>query len=190
MTPLASPSAHQLRLAARLVCGGGVIAYPTEAVFGLGCNPRDAAAVSRLLAIKGRAPTKGLILIAATLEQLLPFTAPLPPQRASEIRAGWPSPTTWVVPARPGVPSWLSGGRSTVAVRVTAHPAAAALCLACRSALISTSANRSGAPPARTGLAVRRSLRDSIDYLLPGRCGPGRRPSRIVDALSGTILRP
>jgi L-threonylcarbamoyladenylate synthase len=187
---MGSPSAYQLRLAARMLRSGGVIAYPTEAVFGLGCSPQDPAAVARLLALKGRAASKGLILIAAALKQLLPFIAALPPQRAAEIRASWPGPTTWVVPARPDVPPWLSGGRGTLAVRVTAHPGAAALCLACRSALVSTSANRTGAPPAHTAIAVRRELGEAIDYLLPGRCGPRRRPSRIIDALSGAILRP
>lgn len=169
---------------------GGIIAYATEAVFGLGCDPRNGLAVRRLLGIKGRSAAKGLILIAADLAQLLPFVAGLPSGRAQQILASWPGPVTWILPARPGTPRWLTGGRATLAVRVTAHPGVAALCRACGTALVSTSANRSGRPPARSPLQVRRRLGPLIDYLLPGDCGPERRPSRIIDAASGALVRP
>src|SRR4051812_15534880 len=122
------PAAWPLRRAAAAVRAGGVVAYPTEAVYGLGCNPLEHRAVERIFALKGRDPAKGLILIASRMEQLSPFMATLPADVAQKLKASWPGPVTWVVPAAQALPFWLSGGRSTLAVRVTAHPIAAALC--------------------------------------------------------------
>jgi L-threonylcarbamoyladenylate synthase len=166
-----------------------VVAYPTEAVFGLGCDPRDESAVGRLLRIKHRSAGKGLILIAADLAQLAPWIALLPAERRAEILAGWPGPVTWILPARPATPGWLTGGREGLAVRVTAHPVARDLCLACGMALVSTSANRSGRPPARTPLQVRMRLGTDIDYLVPGKTGPATRPTTIRDAVTGATVR-
>jgi L-threonylcarbamoyladenylate synthase len=185
---MASP--WQLRRAAAQLRAGGIVAYPTEAVFGLGCDPDNGEAVQRLLDLKGRAASKGLILIAAELSQLRPFIGALPQQRKAEILASWPGPITWIVPAAAHTPRWLTGDRDTLAVRVTAHPLAAALCRAAGMALVSTSANRSGQPPARTPLQVRRRLSgDLIDHLLAGRCGSRRQPTTIKSALSGQVLR-
>ena len=116
---------HRLRLAAHLMHRGGVIAYPTEAVYGLGCDPWNGEAVARLLAIKRRDVSKGLILIAADAAQLAPFVEELPAARMAEIRASWPGPHTWLLPARAITPRWLTGRFDTLAVRVTAHPLAA-----------------------------------------------------------------
>ncbi len=121
-------SPFRLRHAVRLLRGGGIVAYPTEGVYGLGCDPLDGAAVTRLLALKGRSRRKGLILIAASFERVRPFLAPLDPELEAAARADWPGPVTWVLPAAPATPAWLTGGRQTLAVRVTAHPVAAALC--------------------------------------------------------------
>lgn len=179
----------QLDQAARVIAAGGIVAYPTEAVFGLGCDPRNRAAVARLLALKRRRLDKGLILIAADFAQLEAFVAPLAPERMAQIRATWPGPVTWLLPARETTPDWLTGRHQTLAVRVTAHPLAAALCRACRSALVSTSANLSRRPPARTGLQVRLRLGNAVDFILPGATGPRRRPSQIRDARTGKIMR-
>ncbi len=178
-----------LRQAARLVRSGGVIAYPTEAVFGLGCDPLNGAAVQRLFRIKGRAATKGLILIAADLSQIGPYIRGLPEKRKGEILGSWPGPVTWILPARADIPLWLTGGRDTLAVRVTAHPGAAALCRTCGMALVSTSANISGGRPARTSLQVQQKLGGLIDYLLPGCVGAGQKPSTILNALTGAVIR-
>jgi L-threonylcarbamoyladenylate synthase len=177
-----------LQHARKTVWAGGIIAYPTEAVFGLGCDPLNPGAVARLLAIKQRDPIKGFILIAADIHQLDPFMA-LPGELRSQLLTTWPGPVTWVVPAAPGVPEWLTGGRDSIAVRVTAHPAARALCAATGFALTSTSANRSGHSPCRSSLVVRRLLRNQLDYIVPGSTGPRRNPTEIRDALSGRILR-
>ena len=168
---------------------GGVIAYPTESVYGLGCDPLNADAVLRLLAVKNRRPDKGLILIADSFTPLLAFVEYPDPAVMERIRKSWPGPTSWLLPARVAVPDWLTGGRRTIAVRVTAHPLAAALCGAYGRALVSTSANRTGVVPARTALGVRRSLGGAVDYILPGQVGGDIRPSEIRDALTDRVIR-
>jgi L-threonylcarbamoyladenylate synthase len=180
---------HRLRLAARVLANGGVVSYPTEAVFGLGCDPWDRDAVGRVLAIKGRNVSKGLILIAADPIQLAPFLSPLAPDRRDEILASWPGPMTWVLPVRRDTPDWLTGRFDTLAVRVTAHPQAAGLCRAFGGAIVSTSANRAGRSPARTLLALHRALPAGADYVLCGACGGAGRPSTIRDGRTGRVLR-
>lgn len=175
--------------AAYRVRQGGIIAYPTEAVFGLGCDPRNESAVRRLLAIKRRPATKGVILIAADLEQLKPFIDPLDPQSLARLQATWPGPVTWLVPARYKAPTWLRGGHPTLAVRVTAHPVASALCRACGTPLVSTSANLSGQPPARSAEQVRRQLGRLLDYIVPGETGGAARPTEIRDLKSKRVVR-
>ena len=182
---------HRLRLAARLIREGGVVAYPTEAVYGLGCDPWNREATRRILAMKQRPESKGLILIAADFAQLAPFVESLEPARMAVILATWPGPHTWLLPACAETPAWLRGAHPTLAVRVTAHPLAAALCRLAGSALVSTSANRSQQRPARTALEVRLRLGERRDYyLLAGSCGGRAQCSSIRDGRSGRILRP
>jgi len=178
-----------LRQARDIVWAGGVIAYPTEAVYGLGCDPLAAGAVERILAMKSRDADKGFILIASHIEQLLPFLAPLEPAVHRKLEVSWPGPVTWVVPAADAVPDTLTGGRDTLAVRVTAHPGARALCEATGMALVSTSANLSGHPPACSALQVRGRLGSDVDYVVPGLTGPQRKPTEIREALTGKVLR-
>jgi L-threonylcarbamoyladenylate synthase len=180
---------QRLDCAARCLLAGGVIAYPTEAVFGLGCRPLDLDAVARIIAIKGRSARKGLILIAAELAQLTPYVELPAGPRRDEILATWPGPVTWVLPARHPVPALLSGGRRTLAVRVTAHPEARYLCARANSALVSTSANRAGRRPARTPLEVRVRLGAAVDHICAGRVGDLTRPTTIRDGATGRVLR-
>lgn len=181
---------HRLVPALRCLHAGGVIAYPTEAVFGLGCDPLNAGAVARLLAIKGRSARKGLILITHHRHSLDDWLQPVPASLEEQLQASWPGPVTWVLPVRSWVPCWLTGGRDSLAVRVTAHPGAAALCRAFGGPLVSTSANRSGHPPARTALQVRCRLGGAVDVIVPGPTGGQNRPSEIRDGRSGQVLRP
>jgi L-threonylcarbamoyladenylate synthase len=183
------PGRHKLRLAARCIRDGGVVAYPTEAVYGLGCDPWDGAAVRRVLEIKRRPEYKGLILIAADFGQLEPFVQSLDEARMAAVRATWPGPNTWLLPARAETPPWLTGRHDSLAVRVTGHPLAAALCRSAGSALVSTSANRSDLPPARTALQAHLHLGRSVDLVLAGPCGPSDRPSSIRDASTGELIR-
>lgn len=170
---------------------GGVVAYPTEAVWGLGCDPLDEQAVMRLLAIKQRTVDKGLILVAACLSQLdgLVDWATLPPERRHVVEAGWPGPNTWIVPCTARVPAWISGGRTGVAVRVSAHPVVAALCTAFGRPIVSTSANLSGQPPAFTREALDPALLSRLDAVAPGETGGLAAPTAIRDARTGDVLR-
>lgn len=167
-----------------------MIAYPTEAVFGLGCDPLDPGALRRLLRLKQRDAAKGLILIASGFRQLRPYLAPIPAEILARIHRTWPGPVTWLMPARPWAPRLLRGGHETLAVRVTAHPVASALCRAAGMAIVSTSANLSGGPPARTAAEVRAWFDGRIDYLLDGPVDRRASPTKIYDARSGRLLRP
>lgn len=175
--------------AARAVEAGGLIAYPTEAVYGLGCDPDNEAAVLRLLALKRRPMHKGLILIAADFAQLAGFLQPLSTAEHVRLAATWPGPQTWLIPARSTTPRWLRGRHDTLAVRVTAHPLAAALCRRCGHPLVSTSANLGGHPPARSALAVRRQLGRDLDYILAGPTGGAAKPTAIRDLRTERLIR-
>ncbi|HYG32268.1 MAG TPA: Sua5/YciO/YrdC/YwlC family protein [Methylophilaceae bacterium] len=168
---------------------GGVIAYPTESCYGLGCAPDNYRAVQRLLAIKGRPERKGLILIAGRFTQLQPYLAPLKPAQVAELHTKWPGPHTWLVPASRHCPFWLTGRHPTLAVRLTAHLPAAQLCNDAGMALVSTSANRSGQRPARTARECAALFGKQV-RIIPGRIGKRRRPSTIQDFVSGKIIRP
>lgn len=180
-----------LDAAVALVRNGGVIAYPTEAVWGLGCDPFDQAAVTRLLALKQRAVDKGLILIAADASQLdgLVDWDALTGQQRDAVLASWPGPHSWVVPATPRVPRWITGAHIDVAVRVSAHPAVAALCRAFGGPLVSTSANAAGAPPPRSLIEIDTALLAAVDGVVAGDIGSLSRPTTIRDGRSGEILR-
>lgn len=180
-----------IEAAVALLRRGGLIAYPTEAVWGLGCDPFDATAVQRLFEVKQRPQAKGLIVIASSLDQLeaLVDLAALPPQRRTEVLASWPGPNTWTIPAREHVPERLRGEHATLAVRVTAHPVAAALCAAFGAPIVSTSANLAGDAPPRHRDALDPRVLAGIDGVVEGVTGGLERPTAIRDAHSGHPLR-
>lgn len=178
--------ARELQEAARVLKRGGIVAYATEYCFGLGCDPQNRDAVLRLLRLKRRPVKKGLIVLAAEPAQLAPYVAEIPPH----VAATWPGPHTWLLPARATVPNWIIGRHDRIAVRVTAHPQAAALCRAAGMAIVSTSANRAGETPARTDRDVMRRLGRLVDYVLPGSVGAAPAPTPIRDAISGSLIRP
>lgn len=178
-----------LRTARRVLLDGGIIAYPTEAVYGLGCDPNDAAAVLRLLDLKQRSWKKGLILIASHRHQLDPWLEPIGLSMEQELEKCWPGPVTWLLPARPEVPVWLRGEHTTLAVRVTAHPQAAALCDVFGGAIVSTSANLAGHRAARSALQLQREMGEQIDYILHGEVGDQLKPTEIRDAATGRVVR-
>jgi L-threonylcarbamoyladenylate synthase len=168
---------------------GGLIAYPTESCYGLGCDPHNERALKRLIALKGRDAGKGLLLITDRFRRLRRFVAPVSPVDLARMKRSWPGPVTWVTPASTACPPLLTGGRSTVAVRVTAHPVAARLCRMLDMALVSTSANKSGQKPARTAAQCHRMFGARV-RVIGGRIGPRKRPSTLIDLASGRVLRP
>jgi L-threonylcarbamoyladenylate synthase len=180
--------APRFRHAAAVLHAGGVIAYPTEGVYGLGCRPDDGRAVAHLLDLKQRPVSAGLILIAASLEQLTDWIAPTA-REIGQLSAPQRGPVTWVVTAGPRTADWITGGRPTVAVRVTRHPVAAGLCLASGLPLVSTSANRRGKPPARSALGARLRFGRRLDLVVGGATGGAAGPTEIREAASGRQVR-
>ncbi len=184
-------SVADIAQAAHVLHEGGVIAYPTEAVWGLGCDPRDEAAVLRLLALKRREVDKGLILIAADEAQLVPYIdmAALDDAQRIAVRASWPGPHTWIVPASDTAPAWITGAHNGIAVRISAHSTVIALCNAFGGALVSTSANRAGEPSPSSRDALDHAIVAGVDAVTIGETGELQRPTAIRDARSGDMLR-
>ncbi len=183
------PSAIRLGAAVEALRRGGVVACPTEAVWGLSCDPFNEGAVARLLRLKQRPASKGLILVAASEEQLSFLLAGLDATARDTLRASWPGPNTWLVPHRGRLPPIIVGEHDTVAVRVSSHPVVRALCLAWGGPLVSTSANPAGARPAVAAFQVRHFFGQQLDSILPGAVGRNRRPSVIRDLASGRTIR-
>lgn len=184
---MSSPT--HLRRAVQALRRGGVIAYPTEAVWGLGADPWNEAACQRVLELKQRPWDKGLILVASDESQLAPFIEV--PSKAAWKRAAvtWPGPNTWIFPCTERTPMWISGEHDSVAVRISAHPLVRALCDRYGGALVSTSANPAGREPARSATQVRLYFRQELDFVLPGALGGLAQPTSIRDAQTGHILR-
>jgi L-threonylcarbamoyladenylate synthase len=176
--------------AVEILQAGGVIAYPTEAVYGLGCDPFNLQAVEKLFHVKQRPVQKGLILIAASVEQISSYVELKGRSWEVEVLASWPGPMTWVLPvkATANLPDWITGGRKTVAIRVSAHPTVQALCNAFGQPIVSTSANLSKQEPARSCAEIKQLFQESV-WCLEGELGELSQPTQIRDALSGQVLR-
>lgn len=169
---------------------GRVIAYPTEAVWGLGCDPFNREAVMALLRLKERTVDKGLLLVGADMDQLSALLAPLDEAQRKRLQATWPGPVTWLIPDPEGrYPDWIKGSHSSVAIRISAHPQVQALSREFQGLLVSTSANRAGEAPIRDEETLRRSLGPELGHILSGELGDQEQPSEIRDLLSERILR-
>jgi L-threonylcarbamoyladenylate synthase len=182
-----SSASWHWQCARRVLATGGVILYPTEGVFGLGCRWDNADAVSRIIALKGRGVAKGLILLINSLDQMRHFLI-LDGVDERVIQSTWPGPVTWVIPASNRAPAWLTGRQKSLALRVSNHPLSRFL-TGSVGPIVSTSANPAGRPPARTNLRARAYFPRGVDYVVPGPLGGSRGPSEIRDALSGKVLR-
>lgn len=172
--------------AARRMHEGQVVAYPTEAVFGLGCDPRNETAVRHLLSLKQREARMGVILIGADYGQFEGFVGEADPAPAL---ATWPGPVTWLFPRGPDTPDWIAGEHPTVAVRVTDHAVSRELCEAFGGPIVSTSANPHGAPPARSAGTVEDYFGDYLGGIVAGALGGREAPSEIRDLASGAVRR-
>jgi len=178
-----------IREAVRQLASGGVIACPTETVYGLGCDPFNGLAVLHLIELKKRHIDQGLILVASHFEQLEPLLRPLPPAVRRRVARPVKPPVTWVLPCLPEMPVWLRGQHNSLAVRVSNHPVTAALCQHWGGPLVSSSANLHGNRPASSPLAVRKAFNGQLDYILHGTCGRTHKPSQIRNGLTGELLR-
>ncbi len=169
---------------------GGVVAYPTEGVWGLGCDPFNERAVQSLLLLKNRDPGKGIILIAASIEQLGPWLTRITPEQRQQLESTWPGPHTWLIDDGGYTPALIRGQHTKVALRVTDHPWVVALCEAFGGPLVSTSANVSGQPPLQTYQAVCEAFAEAVDAVLDGPLGGLEKPTPIRDLTTGEVLRP
>lgn len=179
----------QIQMTARQLLKGAVIAYPTEGVWGLGCDPWQEYAVSRILQLKQRPMYKGLILIAGDIQQFEFILHDLPQPLKQRLEESWPGANTWLVPHNNRLPHWITGEHATVALRVTDHPLVRALCQY-TGPIVSTSANPAGRPAAKTRLKIEQYFHAQLDAVLNGELGGRQNPSLIRDLISGAIVRP
>ena len=178
--------------AVKVLHEGGIIAYPTEAVYGLGCDPKNLSAVKKILDLKQRNKEKGLILIASNFEQLKSYISPLEKTIEDKMLDSWQehrSAITWLVPVDKDVSMYLKGQFDTLAVRVSHHPVVKELCENFSGAIISTSANIATQEAARTAEEVKQIFDDKIDFIIEGETDVNVQPSEIRDALTDEIIR-
>jgi len=179
----------QINDAVRALSAGGVIAYPTEYCFGLGCDPRNEAAISRLLGIKQRQKDQGVILVAADLAQVNAYAELDSLERKTQILASWPGPNTWILPVDKSVSIWLRGKHETLAMRVSSHPVCRRLCEEFSHPIVSTSANRHGQDALLTYERIVNEFGSELDYIVDAKVGGSNSASTIRDAVSGEQLR-
>ncbi|MFV8782878.1 L-threonylcarbamoyladenylate synthase [Microbulbifer sp. SA54] len=187
--PILLSAGLSLATAARELAAGGVIAHPTESVWGLACDPNNPDAVARLLKLKNRPLEKGLILVTGDVNHFSGLLHNLSGDQRARVDATWPGPVTWLVPHFDQVPAWISGIHHSVALRHTNHPFTAALSRAFGGAIVSTSANPTGCQPARHKFQVLRYFGDELDFVGGGNTGGRTAPSEIRDVTSGRIVR-
>ena len=175
------PDAEGVARAAAILHGGGIVAYPTDTLYGLAVDPANRAAVHQLYRIKGRNVDRAIPLIASSEQQVVERAGPLAPLASRLARRFWPGPLTLVLAAWPGLDATIHAGTGTVAIRVPANRLARDLAAACGWPITSTSANRSGEPAPSHADQVRLSLSDFVDAIIDGGAAPGGPPSTIVD---------
>ena len=170
---------------------GEVIIYPTEAVWGIGCDPRNEAAVEKLLAIKQRPKHKGLILIANDYGQVLPFVADkkIPMEKRADIFSRWPGPVTWLLPAADDAPAWITGGSDLIAIRVTDHPTVKRISREFGGPIVSTSANITGTEPSQSLVELKQLFEGQVAVFVDEALGSNPQPSTIINAFTGQVVR-
>ena len=170
---------------------GGLVVYPTEAVWGIGCDPLNQEAVMSLLEVKQRPVEKGLILIAKDYSQLLPFVDDdkVPMDKRSEILSSWPGAFTWLLPAAKDAPEWLTGGSELIAVRVTAHPTVIRMCDEFEGAIVSTSANITGTPTEESLEKVKQVFNKQVQAYVDEALGGNTQASTIINSMTGQVIR-
>jgi len=171
---------------------GGVVACPTEAVWGISCAADNPQAIHKVLELKQRPVKKGMIVAASTIEMLDGWVdwSQVPEDAKQRVMQTWPGPYTWVLPATEAVLPGVTGANlGKVAVRVTAHPVLKALIDAFGKPILSTSANLSGEPPVKSQQALSPALLDNVDIVVPGEVGGLENPTAIRDALTGHVIR-
>lgn len=187
--PKKNVTSSQIKQAVHILKQGGIIAYPTEAVFGLGCLPENIEAIKKLLKLKNRQEDKGLILLASEFSQLASYLCPVDETVLQKIQSTWPGPSTWILPTPLKTSRLLKGNFDTIAVRISAHPIVREICAQCQSPIISTSANITGKSMSYNVSDVQQHFQDKLDYILDGPLGDSNKPSVIKDAITDEVIR-
>lgn len=180
-------SNFQLCQAAKIISNNGIISYPTDSVYGLGCDPLSEIAVNRILKLKNRPVEKGLIIIAGNINQLLPFIDISKSEAEKIITTN--EAISWLVKKSEITPHWISGKHSKVAIRICKHPLVINLCKLLNQPIVSTSANPAGAKPATSNPQSRRYFLNQVDYYLTGPLGPLKKPTSIINIETGLVIR-
>lgn len=179
---------NKINKTVKILQEGGVIAYPTEGVFGFGCDPFNETAVTRLLKIKQRDVKKGLILIAANWDQVKTLIK-IDLAKYKLLKQNNKKPITWVFPATKKAPAWITGEFNTVAIRVTLHPIAKELCQRFGGPIVSTSANLIGKKPLRDAKQVAKQFLSEVDLIISEKVGALKKPTEIRDITTGKVIR-
>ncbi len=186
------PGAAVIDGAARVLRRGGLVAFPTETVYGLGALLTDRGALGRIFTVKGRPPTDPLIVHAADPAGAAAVARTWPPAAAALAERFWPGPLTLVLARGPGVPDEVTAGGPTVGVRVPAHPVARALVAAAGAPVAAPSANRFGRVSPTSAAHVVEELADRVDLVLDAGPAPLGIESTVLDLTAEvpTVLRP
>jgi L-threonylcarbamoyladenylate synthase len=179
-----------IKKAVTLLHEGKIIAYPTEGMYGLGCDPFNRDAVVKLVKLKKRHLRKGLILVGYSFDQFQDLVQKMPEETLAAVSQTWPGPITWVFPATEKVPKWITGNHHTLAIRISAHPIVQELCRGFGNPLVSTSANLEGDKPLTTEAEVQNTFKTGVDLLVPGEIGNHKSATEIRDVETGKIIRP
>lgn len=180
------PSTVSYAEAARVLRDGGVVAHPTESVYGLAVDPFSETALRRLFTVKGRPETNPVLVIISSPVQLAGLVDSLTPEAEALMARFWPGPLSLVLPRAKGIPDALTAGSELVCVRCSSHPMARALCDAFGGPITSTSANLSGQPPANT---IAGAMLPGVDVGIHGGTLPPAAPSTIYNPATGQVLR-
>jgi len=179
-----------IQLACQNLKQGNIIAYPTEAVWGLGCDPNNEDAVNKILSLKDRPVHKGLILIGGCIDQFEPILRQLSTEQRDTLSSSWPGHITWLVPDPDRlIPRWIKGSHQSVAIRVSGHSVVQELCAAFAGPIVSTSANETGEEEIRSRLILEGKFVDKIACIVDGELGQAAKPSQMRDLISGKLIR-
>ena len=179
---------NQIKKAVEYLHEGKTIAYPTEAVYGLGCDPFDEKAVANLFHVKQRPIEKGVILVAGSVDQIIEWVSLFDTPWQQQVLDSWPGPVTWVLPLKKPMPDWITGGRDTVAIRVSNHPVIQELCCQFGGPIVSTSANLTNQAPAKSCEQISQMFAGEV-LCISAELGNLKQPTQIKEAKTGQVLR-
>jgi L-threonylcarbamoyladenylate synthase len=180
------PEGKKIARAARVIKGGGVIIFPTETVYGLGCSPFNKKAVKRIFELKGRASKKPLAVIVENFKQVKQLTKKISPRAKDLMTRFWPGPLTLILYKSNKIPNYVTCGSKKIGIRMPDHPITLELLKACRMPIVATSANKSGSTPPLTAGKALKQIKD-VDMAIDGGRTSFKKASTVVDATKSKL---